>query len=175
MVTPERQITGGKFYNAGELVANIVGVAVPETLDSQDAFPTLSGATWAGNIAARWHGEQSSYDADGCKTDAFVTRRYQSDEWQETLNIYGAESVTTTRLESLNTRLLAMRTGKSNSVGIAKRSGPLLDLHMHSADNHNISSEILDSLGGYLVCIDQLWSQNIHCVNSTFVVMTAEN
>jgi hypothetical protein len=41
MVTPNRQITGGKFFNGGECIAMIMGVAEPAHLLTDEAYPHL--------------------------------------------------------------------------------------------------------------------------------------
>ncbi len=50
--TVNRQLTGGKFFNATEMIANIVGVAVPEKQTHE--WPTL-GHSFA-PTATQWHG-----------------------------------------------------------------------------------------------------------------------
>lgn len=47
-----RQLTGGKFFNASEMIANITGVAVPE--DQTDEWPTLGQTYWPSTT--QWHG-----------------------------------------------------------------------------------------------------------------------
>lgn len=179
MVLPHRQITGGKFYNANELVANIFGVAVPETQDAPNDFPRLGDAVWSGDVAPCWQGEQSIFDDAGVKTSASVQRVYRTNEWTDTVQVDGMELTMTTRLEPMDQRLRVERivnaNGQTGGYGIAKRSGPLLDLHLHTADDHSVHTEIIDSLGGNLVVLDQSWSQNIYCVRTAVVVMTAEN
>ena len=63
LIAPDRQITGGKFFNAGEMIANIVGVGVPEALNDQ--YPAFSGADWPGETSARWTGSVSGMSVGG--------------------------------------------------------------------------------------------------------------
>ena len=61
----ERQLTGGTFYNSGEMIAKIVGIAHPETKDNVDIFPTLADDNNAQQISEKWHGTVSRYDILG--------------------------------------------------------------------------------------------------------------
>lgn len=178
LVTPERQITGGKFYNAGEMIANIVGVAVPETRDAPDAFPVLEGAMWPGDVAQAWQGKQIIFDDVGHGTEATIERIYEADAWVETVAVDNQTLVTKTQLKPLDGRLRVERHFqrdseiKNGGVGICKRSGWLLDIEAHTAEDHSIRADILDTFGGYLVSIDQSWSQNVYFSRAGFAVMT---
>jgi len=57
LLSPNRQVTGGKFFNANEEVATIVGVAVPE----DEGYPEMT----SGDISGNYHGERYSISADG--------------------------------------------------------------------------------------------------------------
>lgn len=179
LVSPERQITGGKFYNAGEMIANIVGVAVPETVDAPDAFPILEGSYWPGDVATKWQGKQSIFDDAGVKTDATIERVYETDSWTETVHVADQTLVTKTQLKPLDGRLLVERSfcrdgeEKMGGVGIGKRNGWLLDIETHTPEDHSTRIDIMDGAGGYLVSIDHAWSQNSYLVRVGFAVMTA--
>jgi hypothetical protein len=54
LATPERQLTGGKFFNASQMVANIAGLALPE--ETAAGWPTLDGPHWPGELAVEWVG-----------------------------------------------------------------------------------------------------------------------
>lgn len=42
ILSPERQLTGGTFFNANEPIAVIIGVACPERADALEAWPSLN-------------------------------------------------------------------------------------------------------------------------------------
>jgi hypothetical protein len=65
MATPERQLTGGRFYNGTELIATIIGVAVPERTSAIEAFPTLSGPKAPCDVSRLWQGSAHLYTAHG--------------------------------------------------------------------------------------------------------------
>ncbi len=65
MLHPQRQVTGGKFYAASQIVATIIGVAHPETHDQPDAWPSFSGPHAAHQVSRSWQGESTLFDAVG--------------------------------------------------------------------------------------------------------------
>ncbi len=67
LLNPNRQVTGGKFFNANEEVATIVGVAVPE----DEGCPEMT----SGEISGSYHGERFSILPDG---DLFETTTLES-------------------------------------------------------------------------------------------------
>ena len=78
LVHPERQITGGKFLNGAAVMANIVGLAVPEATGS--GYPDFSGAAWPGEVAEEWHGTSTVLSAAGEMLEATaLTRQYGPD------------------------------------------------------------------------------------------------
>ena len=79
MPAPDRQITGGQFFNAGERIANIVGLAIPEAPGAD--YPTFSGHTWPGAVASRWQGARRRVDRSGTVLDEIpVAREYAGSE-----------------------------------------------------------------------------------------------
>jgi hypothetical protein len=72
---PHRQLTGGQFFNATEMIANIVGVAVNEK-SSRD-WPELEGPHWAGDVATQWQGTIRQVSKDGLvEREMPIHRRY---------------------------------------------------------------------------------------------------
>lgn len=61
----ERQLTGGAFYNSGEMIAKIIGIAHPETSETIEVFPTLADNNNASQISEKWRGAVSRYDISG--------------------------------------------------------------------------------------------------------------
>ncbi len=72
LVSPTRQLTGGKFFNGSEMVANIVGVATPET--PGDDWPTLDQCHWSD--VSTWQGGQHTTLADGTPDGEQTVNRY---------------------------------------------------------------------------------------------------
>ena len=61
---PTLQLTGGKFCNGPEMVANIIGVATPQT-SADPEWPTLDGTELAHEVAMSWEGTLRTVKADG--------------------------------------------------------------------------------------------------------------
>jgi len=57
LIYPNRQVTGGKFFNANEEVATIVGLATPE----DEGYPVFEDGT----ISGTYQGKRYSISADG--------------------------------------------------------------------------------------------------------------
>ncbi len=70
LVNPNRQVTGGKFFNANEEVATIVGVGVPE----DEGYPVMT----EGNVSGSYHGERFMVSPDGelMETTTITTNEY---------------------------------------------------------------------------------------------------
>jgi hypothetical protein len=74
---PNRQLTGGTFFNGDAPVATIIGVAVAGT----DQFPILSLDGRPADIATHWHGTEVVFDMDGrCLEQTVITRSAQDFE-----------------------------------------------------------------------------------------------
>ncbi len=139
MAEPTRQITGGTFYRAAHLVANIVGVASPAV----EAPPTLAGLEWPGEVGRRWIGVRSAVSADGVvRSERRAERTYGDTSW--------SDDDDAVQLEPAGG---AMRvTGAIG--GFAIRFGPMLELEGVLADGSNVHERhILDAAQGRLICI----------------------
>jgi hypothetical protein len=136
MVNPRRQITGGKFYNASELVANIVGVAIVE--DEKDhTFPKLDVTRQAHNFGSNWKGERRVFDTDGhLRNVSSVCDEIGEFGWKSGNNeIHFAQDEDRLRVSG------AVR-------GIAKRFGCAIEMFAVDVDSPNAQIEsfaVLDS------------------------------
>lgn len=84
MLSPQRQITGGRFYKNGQLVAFIIGLAVPERADEPDAYPHFVAARLPLATSSIWQGERVLYEASGhIRAQGPLTRRYHQDGWED--------------------------------------------------------------------------------------------
>ena len=70
LVNPNRQVTGGKFFNANEEVATIVGVGVPEN----EGYPVMM----EGSVSGSYQGERFMVSPDGelMETTTITTNEY---------------------------------------------------------------------------------------------------
>lgn len=119
----DRQITGGKFFNAAEMVANIIGVAVPETHARKDEFPELALHHLPERVNLSWIGRQAEFMSSGDKIGETlpIQRRYALNAWQDSLE--NTAIVSGIELHDHPDRIQI--TGSIE--GIAKRSGGFLE------------------------------------------------
>jgi hypothetical protein len=80
VLSPELQLTGGRFSRGGEPIAEIVGIAARE--GGRDEWPRLEGAGWPGE--RRFAGRSVRVAPDGAVIeDAPLERRYHARGWAE--------------------------------------------------------------------------------------------
>jgi len=153
-LAPQRQLTGGKFYNAGEMIANIIGIAEQdetweESLTSDDKedlfngyFPVLAPPYQPHDVWRKWKGVIRSFLPDGSQqSEAAYERLYDDMNWRET----GGHEV---RFEPLGQRWRV--TGNLN--GIAKHTSWGLEVEAHQSNGESLEMmEILDAATGNLV------------------------
>jgi hypothetical protein len=78
MPIPERQVTGGKFFNASQMIANIIGIAYPERVDETDNWPVFDQPERPQSVNDTWQGSSDLYAAAGKhKLDSTIRRRYK--------------------------------------------------------------------------------------------------
>lgn len=85
MLTPRRQLTGGRFFRAGACVAHIIGVgqALAPT-DESAGYPSLDLAARPESLAREWRGARTRFDAGGdCLGEEPLARRYHANGWRE--------------------------------------------------------------------------------------------
>lgn len=152
MARPNCQITGGKFFNATEMIAHIVGIAMPE--EAATTWPELGGPSWPGAIEPHWQGSLRRVSNMGIVQEELALRRtYTQSGWAETLD--GAE-VLALQFEPLDSRLRV--TG--SVTGIGKQAGWLLEIEAFTSSGVTLEAmEVLDSTRGHLVGIRR-WLAN---------------
>lgn len=162
LLTPTLQITGGKFFNAGQLIANIIGVAVPEM--SVQQRPEFAGTTYPQHIAALWRGSSETFAPDGRLLGGYhSTRRYHDGGWTD-------ETAQTT-MRPLGEHWLVEQ---DNRRGIGKRSGWLLEIELHNAQEHSQTLEILDAARGYLIVLENRWRDNVQFMDLNIRILRPE-
>lgn len=135
------QLTGGKFFNATEMIANIVGIAVPEA--ETEAYPTLNQTFRP--TSPVWQGTICTVLADGTALAKRPLRRTFQTVVQE--QISWQEDGQTVRLSWDGGRY-------RSSDSIAKLYGPLLEIET-VRENGRICEqmEFLDNQRGHLVSL----------------------
>ena len=143
LASPARQLTGGKFFNASQMIANVVGVAVPEG----DGWPELKGAAWAGEVADIWTGTKRTVDAEGNILEESARRSYKGGAW--------VEDGMTLEFTPLKTALACKgQRGNSQLLGLAQQVGPLCEGELVMDSRWTVEfMDVLDSVRGHLVSL----------------------
>ena len=123
LASPERQLTGGKFFKASHMIANIVGVAVPAEVEA--AWPELAPVQHPYQVASMWQGQLKRYAADGVWLgDERIRRVYDGPHWVDTTDRQTGHMVMCVEEEVGHVRLYSP---DGDSAGIAKQIGPLFE------------------------------------------------
>jgi len=135
----ERQVTGGKFFNASEMVANIVGVAeVKRENVKAEGWPKLEGPILAQETSERWCGTARTVDAGGkVIAERVVERRYSGLGWED------SDEAGAVRLTENGDRYFF---STANLAGLAKRMGWLMEIEAFGAGG--VSVEWLEVVDG---------------------------
>lgn len=148
----KRQLTGGKFFNATEMIANVVGVAVPETEEGGAHWPTLvlehQGAP---ALSAEWRGTLRTLTPAGKLIhERPLQRCYDGAQWQEAAERQPPLTFTTQPLKNYDR--LHGRWNNNDLVGILKTFGPLSEgeIVVNSAQILE-TMELLDIDAGFLI------------------------
>ncbi len=145
LATPQRQLTGGKFHAAGELKANIVGIAVSgETAEGQ--YPVFGAATRPEQVTGRWGGTLRSLAADGrLEGESAFWRRYAGGGWEESgrYATWAFGPAPDSGIQRLVCEALS---------GLSKQTGPMLEAELAAGTDTILElMEILDADGGNLL------------------------
>jgi len=159
LATPERQLTGGKFFNTSQMVANIAGLALPE--ETAAGWPMLDGPDWPGDVAQEWTGTVETVEVGRMvRVKRLLRRRYgPGQSWQDE-----AEDGSATRWQLKPDEQRYRLTGQQADaplLGIGKRFGRLLEIEAVAAFNTIIElMELLDPSGGHLVGLHRRFIDN---------------
>lgn len=148
MLTPQRQLTGGRFFDAGACVAHIVGIGQALMPDDEAAhYPSLDLAARPETLAREWCGTRTRFDAAGdCLGEEPMARSYHAAGWRE-----GDWQVTWTAQDA---RLCVSGSGLS---AIARRHGPVFELEGAMPSGAQVSMlEVVDAATCTLVGIHRV-------------------
>jgi len=150
----DKQLTGGVFSNGNALMAQIVGVAQPET--DEDVWPELTGPYRPEAVAVHWIGTRSLLGPDGeVLSTQDVTRQYSEGSWTDDL---GPETRTVSVQDSTGTLHIQTGTESPAITGVSRRCGWSLELEWVQADGLHIRAfEALDAADGHLATIHRLY------------------
>ena len=152
LATPTRQLTGGKFFNATEMVANIVGVAMPET--ETETYPELDGAVFANEVSSIWQGSYRLVSPSGeVLQEENCERRYaENGRWRDVISEQDY-------LFDIQERIIC-RNQSETYIGIAKQTGWMLEAELYEKNGRSLHiQEVLDSSFGNLVSLRH-WYQD---------------
>lgn len=145
LATPDRQLTGGKFFTASEMKANIVGLAVNEE-KANGQYPEFDERQYPEQISAKWSGSLRHMKADGSlEVEENFSKQYTGNGWEESgshpLWEFGpAPDLNSQRLTCGSITGLSKRTGHMLEAELVAGAGTVLEL-----------TEILDPSGGNLL------------------------
>ena len=141
LTSETRQLTGGKFLSAGQMQANIVGIAVNEAITNE--YPVFE-AVRPEEISHTWIGTRRVLLADGSlSSEHSFTRRYQAETWSDPNGNWQFE-------KSPDEGVQKVKLG--NAVGLSKQYGTMLEAELVSDPQTVLEVlEVFDPVGKNLV------------------------
>ena len=146
----DKQLTGGVFSNGNALMAQIVGIARPETDD--DEWPELTGPYRPEEVATRWTGTRTLLDPDGSEVSSeSIVRHYENGSWTD----HFEQAQRAVRVEDeCGSVHIQLDTDASATTGVSRRCGWSLELEWVQQDGLHIRAfEALDAGEGNLATI----------------------
>lgn len=150
LATPNRQLTGGQFFNATEMIANIAGVAVPETEGA--VYPTIDHDTTAYETSPIWNGRYRQLSAAGALIqEVDFERRYtENGRWHDVIS---TDHDYFFDIQPEQNRILAQINGETG-VGFVKTFGWMWEAELVTYDGWAVEiKELLDASEGHLVSL----------------------
>ena len=161
---PGVQLTGGAFFNGREMIANIAGIAHPQT-DENTPWPELSGPENPAELSLNWTGKVREVSPMGeVVSETPIERRYDSTSshrcFTEFVNEQECAQLTT---EANRQRLMVSgRIGTNTVHGLGKQYGWLIEFELCLPNGTIVEwMEVLDSVRGRLVGIRRWWTDGI--------------
>lgn len=142
MAVADRQITGGSFFAGGDRIANVIGLAVPETPGAR--YPDFEGPAWPSAVSNRWRGSRRTLAGDGALVGEAEVERIYADEAGY------HEPGFSLALRPEGERLFA----SGALTGIGTRAGWMLELAGVDASGAAMDIlDVVDPAGGYLISL----------------------
>lgn len=158
--TPQQQLTGGQFFQASEMVANIVGIAVPETAANE--YPDFAGSVWANELTPAWHGRYRLVSASGeVRQETAVERRYsENGRWRD---VSGDGQSSFWQLQPQALALCAINEAVSDPLlGLSKQVGWMLEAELVNKTGQMVAiREVVNGRAGHLVSLRHWWQDGI--------------
>lgn len=159
MPTDGLQITGGKFFSAVEMKANIIGIAKEQPASDNhlpNQWPTLNQQKQPPDIASHWQGQSHTYQPDGTLiTTQAATRIYTTTgSWQENDQEIILE-------QQPNRWQVTGRDGISPIIGLGKQYGCQLEMSLFTNNGKATNQQQwLDATNQHLISWQQHFLDN---------------
>lgn len=151
LATPDRQLTGGKFHYAGQMQANIVGVAVNEA--GANDYPVFKDIR-PEEISLSWRGTRRVFFADGSlDAESTFSRRYQANTWSDADQVWKFDDHVDSGVQKV---------AFGNAVGLSKRYGVMLEAELADGPETILEAmEVFDPVGKNLVGLRKWYSDHV--------------
>lgn len=142
---PKLQLTGGTFHTAGEVRANIVGIAVLEETTGMD-YPTFGAQTRPEQVAPNWSGSLRRVSAAGIvELENTLSRQYHASGWSDS---GGEQSWLLEPAPQDGIR----RITSDHLTGLSKQTGHLFEAELAAGGDTILEiMEVLDPAGRHLL------------------------
>jgi hypothetical protein len=159
-IAPNRQVTGGKVFNAGECIANLIGIGVPEVIGTESPYPTFTNPMLPQEIALTWSGTALIFDP-GYRVQAEynVIRQFTPLGWRDQLE---GGKPTVINLEDMGQRWRITGSGE----GVVKRYGWGLEATRYFTPSPQIERSAMGELWQYET------SEVLDATSKTLISMT---
>ncbi|HCP45400.1 MAG TPA: hypothetical protein DIU15_05130 [Deltaproteobacteria bacterium] len=145
----DKQLTGGRFADGSTLVAQIAGIARPDT---GGPWPELTGPFAPAEVASHWQGDRTVFHPSGSPLEReSIQRVYEGDSWREQ-----ASSGTRGAELTLRDRRLLARVEEPTGLlqGVSRRYGWLLEHDWAGPTGSHVRGfEALDAAGAEIMAI----------------------
>ena len=161
MGEPDVQLTGGKFFTGTEMVANIVGIAEPQT-SAEPVWPEFGGSKTPSDLSSTWRGQFRQVAPDGTVlAEESLERSYRCHGEQRTLTeVADGVELLELQTDSAPTGRIQVSgvIGDVSVQGLGKAYGWLTEMEICLKPNRILEwMEVLDAQRRRLVGIRRWW------------------
>ena len=161
---PGVQLTGGAFFNGREMIANIAGIALPQT-DENTPWPELSGPENPADLGLAWTGTLREVSPRGeVVSEEVVCRTYESTASNRrfTERVNSQESLHLKTEENRKRLMVSGHIANSAVHGLGKQYGWLVEFELCLANGSIVEwMEVLDADRSRLVGIRRWWTDGL--------------